>query len=180
MSLPGAGHPLFDPTGESCGAGQSGPVWHLGIPFPGSEVTRHCTVPTGKSLLCPVRMFECSTIPEDGDFANEDEIRACNDERVQSTAGCVVMEADIDGVPIENVAEYMVTSPLFEVGPLPEANIFGSPAGTTGQAIASAWFFLLAPLSAGEHVIHLRGTILPPCAPEPLVADLTYVITVAP
>src|SRR3954453_11906827 len=47
-------HPLFDPTGASCGAGQSGSVWFLAGSFAGRTVVRNCTIPTGKAIFFPI------------------------------------------------------------------------------------------------------------------------------
>jgi hypothetical protein len=49
-----------------------------------------------------------------------------------------------------------LTSPTFSLT-LPHDNIFGAPAGTYSPAAAGGIYLLLAPLSAGEHLIHFEG-----------------------
>jgi hypothetical protein len=52
-SIPTAKNPNFDTTGAHCAEGQTGPVWFLAGDF-GGTVVRHCTIPTGVSVLFPV------------------------------------------------------------------------------------------------------------------------------
>lgn len=52
-SIPKATNPNLDTTGADCAQGQTGPVWFLAGDF-GGTVVRHCTIPTGVSVLFPV------------------------------------------------------------------------------------------------------------------------------
>ena len=131
----------------------------------------------GKSLLIPFFVFECSTIPQDPDFgADEDALRECVEDILPFVDECSVFEAEIDGVSIDDIDRYLTRSPLFDLGPIPEDGLLGAPAGATGQSLSASKFLLLAPPSAGEHVIHVRAS-LPVCAPG-VTFDLTYNITV--
>ena len=72
------------------------------------------------------------------------------------------MYAAIDGVPVSNLSDYRVQSPLFEFT-LPEDNVFAyfgmdAPAGTTSPAVDAGVYLLLAPLRVGEHTLEIRGT----------------------
>jgi hypothetical protein len=69
-----------------------------------------------------------------------------------------------------------VQSPLYTFGPLPDNNLFGAPAGTTSLSVADGVYVMLAPLSAGPHVIHFKGQI-----PDfNFFIDITYHLTVGP
>jgi hypothetical protein len=61
-------------------------------------------------------------------------------------------------VPVNNLDAYRVDSPLFEFGPLPEDNILGEPAGATSPSVDAGVYLLLAPLSVGQHLVHVGGT----------------------
>lgn len=52
LSIPADSNPILDPTGASCGLGQSGPVWFL-AGTGGAAVTRECSVPAGRALFSP-------------------------------------------------------------------------------------------------------------------------------
>jgi hypothetical protein len=70
--------------------------------------------------------------------------------------------ASIDGVPVANLGEYRVESPLFEFT-LPEDNLFaffGLDAldGTTSPAVDAGVYLLLAPLPPGKHTLHIEGS----------------------
>ena len=81
--------------------------------------------------------------------------------------------AEVDGVPLAQLDQNLVWSPLFTVT-VPENGFAGTPTGT-GQAVAKGWFFILAPPAKGEHTIHVRYEI----AELPgLIRDTTYHVTV--
>jgi hypothetical protein len=110
-----------------------------------------CEMPPGTMLLPNVGAVECSTV-EDPPFngGNEEELRAC----AQSFG--LTVEASIDGVAIENLSDYIVTSPPYELT-LPEDNILGVPPGTA-ESVAHGAFLMLAPLQPGQHTIHTSVT----------------------
>jgi hypothetical protein len=180
-------HPLFDTADIS--AGQTGKVWFLGGTF---ELTgtlgvtlgideRTATIPTGISLFFPLVDSEDSDI-EEGGPTTEDHLREV------AKAGADAVDPDslfceVDGVPIEGLADFRVQSPLFPVGPLPDGNIlqfFGLdvPQGTTGHAVSDGYFVMLPPLSAGEHTIHFGGEADFPDG-SAFIEDITYHLTVA-
>ena len=165
-------HPLVDETGAKCGVGQSGDVWFLGGPFNSSGiVVRDCTVPTGTMLFFPLVDVECSNVEPAPFFgANEAELRAC-----VAQIGMANLTASVDGVAIQNLQGYRVQSPLFSFT-VPEDNLLGISAGTTGIAVSDGYFLMLAPLSAGQHTVHFGGTF-----PDfSFTLDATYHLTVAP
>lgn len=118
------------------------------------------TIPAGTPILTPLLNAECSVLEPDpfhGD--TEAELRACANGHIDNTSGIF---AFIDGVPVENLESYRVESPLFEFT-LPANNLFAffgldAPAGTKSPAVDAGYYLLLAPLSVGEHTIHIGGS----------------------
>ena len=72
LAQPASANPLFDSTGEYCGAGQSGQVWFLAGTFGGSA-ERTCTVPAGRALLLPV--LNIAYIRDPGETITVEEMR---------------------------------------------------------------------------------------------------------
>jgi hypothetical protein len=69
------------------------------------------------------------------------------------------LSATLDGVPIHNLPQYDITSPLFTYGPLPNNNVlqfFGltAPEGTTAQSVSDGIHLMFHPLAAGAHTLH--------------------------
>src|SRR5206468_4234342 len=84
-------------------------------------------------------------------------------------------ELSIDGRAVKDLASYGVVSPLFYYT-LPEGNPAGVPAGEYGPAVASGFTPLIAPLSAGHHVIHFSWDVTG--GPFAGHWDETYLVTV--
>ncbi len=166
ISIPVPSNPLFDNAG--CDAGQSGKVWFLGGAFTGTAVTRECTVPHGKAILFPIANVECSTVEPPPFFgSNEEELRACAMGFQDAATG---MSATIDGREVLDLDRYRVQSPLFDFS-APADNVFFIPGPVSGQSVSDGVWLLLAPLSAGEHVIHFEAF---PGFP----INVTYILTV--
>ena len=162
-------HPLKDEEGDDASRGQSGPVWFLGgvINVSGTAV-RHSVVPTGKFLFFPILNVECSTLegpPYHGD--NEEQLRAC-----AHSFGNAVLTCEIDGRPVANLANFAVTSPLFDFQ-VPANNVLGVAGPATGQAVDTGTYLMLRPLCPGQHTIHFRGV-----ADSGFTLDITYHLTV--
>jgi hypothetical protein len=172
VSMPMDHHPLAETADVS--EGQAGSVWFLGGSFVTAEVVRNCTIPTGKALFFPVLNTECSTIePEPFTGETEAELRACAKGWVDGAIGFCT----IDGVPVQNLGQYRVQSPLFTFGPLPEDNVLfiDVPPGTTGQSVSDGIWLMVAPLSVGQHTIDFGGTFS-----SGFTFHITYNLTVAP
>jgi hypothetical protein len=137
------------------------------------------TIPPGTPLFVPLLNVECSVLEPDP-FHGDDEasLRACANGLFDLASDHF---ATINGVPVKNLEDYRVESPLFEFGPLPEDNYFeffglDAPAGTTSLAVDAGIYLMLAPLSVGEHEIHYEGKV----EAFDFEIDTTYHITVAP
>lgn len=151
LSIPADNHPFL---GGDVLQGQTGHVVFLVGIFGGAEIS--LTIPPGTPLFFPIVNSECSTIEPDpfhGD--NEAELRACAKGFIDHTSG---LAAEIDGVAVENLSAYRHQSPVFTIAPLPENNIFGLPAGSTGLSVDDGYYLMVHPLSVGEHTIHFTGT----------------------
>ena len=126
----------------------------------GNGASFEVTIQAGTPILCPILNAECSVLEPDpfhGD--TEAELRACANGHMDNTSG---LFAIVDGVPVNNLGDYRVESPLFEFT-LPEDNLFAffgldAPAGTTSPAVDAGVYLLLAPLAPGRHTIHVGGS----------------------
>lgn len=154
VSLPEATNPNFDPTGVTCGYGQSGPVFFLPssyTPGPPSDLT--CVVPAGTALLVPVGGAECSTVEPPPFFGRDEaELAAC---ATASTDSIVSVEASIDGEPVTDLERYRAQSPLSTFW-FPEDNFFGVPGGVA-NFVADGYAFIIAPPPPGEYSITAAG-----------------------
>jgi hypothetical protein len=107
------------------------------------------TVRPGSAILVPVLNVECSSLEGNGD--TDEELRACANGHLDNTSN---LHATIDGVPVQNLEDYRVESPLFEFS-LGEDNLFeflglDSPAGTTSACVDAGVYLLLRPLGKGS------------------------------
>ncbi len=131
-------------------------------------IVRECTVPKGAFLFFPIINTECSNLeppggcdPEDPEcddsfFCDDEEsCIACNNKFY--SAADDILSLTVDGVEIKKLTRFRATSGIYDVGPLPEDNLLGVPAGTTGISLADGYYVMIAPLSKGDHMIEFRG-----------------------
>ena len=157
LGVPADRNPLTDATGEFCGEDQSGPVWFVAGTF-GTSVERSCTVPTGKALFMPVfnwifgsGVFDCDpTVP--GVECDVPTLRAA---AAANTEAADILEVTIDGVALDDVEAYRAQSPVFPLT-YPENSVLGLPAGEYSPQVADGYWLMLAPLSRGEHTVHIH------------------------
>jgi hypothetical protein len=151
VGLPAEINPNTDVTGESCGYGQSGPVFFLPANFTGepSTTTTTCVVPEGMAILLNVGGNECSTVEEPPYFGrDEDDLRSC---AVAATDGVTDLQASINGQAVPDLEAYRTTSPLFPLT-FPADSVFGTPAGVA-LSVADDYSVIIAPPAAGEYEI---------------------------
>jgi hypothetical protein len=150
--------------------GQSGPVWFLGQGV-GVPVVRNCMVPAGKAIFFSILAAECSTL-EAPPFYGDDEaqLRTCARSLADSF---MALACEVDGAALRDLNAYRVQSPLFQIA-FPPDNVAGVPGGGTGLSVADGWYVLLAPLSKGQHTIHVHGEV----PSFGYVQDITYHLTV--
>lgn len=170
FSLPMDQNPLVGATGTACAYERNGNVAVV-VVDPLSPEPIECEVPTGTILFLDILSAECSTLEEAPFYGgNEEELRACAEGFILHD-----LEASIDGVPVQNIENYIHTSPLFDFT-LPENNILGVDAGSTGQSISNGAHLMLAPLTPGEHTIQFHASY-----PNlDFTVDTNYHITVTP
>lgn len=182
LSLPVAGHPLFDETGAQCGAGQSGPVFFLGGVFnvSGSAVRTECRVPSGKTLFFPILNVECSNV--EGNGVNATELRACGDFFASLATN---LRLEVNGISITHLDRFRTVTPSFQFA-VPDDDLLGAfgVATSTGTCFPQAdghcepylsagdgFYVMLGPLSDGRHGIRFRGTFADPIN---FALDVTY------
>lgn len=152
LSIPTPENPLTGGTGNKCVFQQIGNVGLVAVdPLVGETI--ECEVPVGLMLYLDILSAECSTV-EDPPFygGDEEELRTC-----ALSFSFTDLEASIDGHTVHNLDQYIHLSPLFEFT-LPEDNILGTDE-MVGQSVSNGAHLMLAPLSPGEHTIHLHASI---------------------
>ena len=176
LTSPGAtcspNHPSIDSTCFDVTEGQQDPVWFLSSPLPGT-FERTCTVPDNVSLFFPSLASEWSDLEG---IPVGDQLALA----LYFGDHAVNLFCTIDGVPVQHLSAFRVTSPQFGFT-APSPWIFGATGGT-GTAVSDGYFFMLAPLSAGGHTLHYGGRFLFTLAADgfdlDLPLDMTYHLTV--
>ncbi|MCA9727763.1 MAG: hypothetical protein R3E12_10750 [Candidatus Eisenbacteria bacterium] len=149
FSIPIDENPGLDPDGRFVALNQSGQVWFLAPNFGGGQVdVRYATIPAGKMLFIDIAAILGS--PALGDPEDIDELYALISALVD---GIVEVSFSVDGA-IAGVEGYRVRSGLFRLE-LPENNVLGLEPGSYFPAAAEGYYVMLAPLSAGDHTLHI-------------------------
>jgi hypothetical protein len=152
LAVPKSDSPLIDHTGKNSAKNQMGPVWFLAGTLQG-QAERSCTIPADKSILFPVINVEASVA--EGDGTTEEELAArAKFEMDQITD----MRAMISGTNLDELKQYRIQSPLFNVT-LPADNVLGPPAQTTKMISEGYWLFL-KPLEPGKYDLYSFGSCL--------------------
>jgi hypothetical protein len=171
-------NPILDTNGAHCAAGgqlAAPQVWFLAGTF-GGKVTRSCDIPGGKDLFFPVitslfgqgqRIGDCKG-PKDCDPTALRNLAAAQEDDPP------LLEASIDNVALENLDQYRVTSPVFNLF-LPKGNVLGIPDDTYGPVVADGYWLLLTPLSPGKHTIHFHGKTV-----TGFETEATYQLNISP
>jgi hypothetical protein len=146
-------NPFTDPTGDLAGLDQSGHVFFMpGVAGPGT-FARSVQVPAGKPVLVPLVVTELSTLEGAGDTPKE--VRSAD----AAFADLIdSLSVTIDGAAVPDLFAHREVSPTFHFVAAPN-NPIGDPAGDSGVAEADGYWLMLAPMSAGTHVIHSTGGV---------------------
>jgi hypothetical protein len=115
-------------------------------PF-GPSGVESCTVKPGTKIFVAASSVECSTF--EGHGTTEAELRDC----ARQTDVQVAPSVTVDG---QSLPVIEVETRLLNIV-LPEGNIFGEDAGTTGLSVGHGWVVLLHPLTPGTHTIVIDG-----------------------
>ncbi len=144
-------NPAFGAPWTSCILNQQGNVG-IGVAYVYSG-SSDCDLPAGTMLYVLVVGSECSNAePPPFYGGNYEELRACVLSNPQAN-----LQASVDGVAVRNLENYTMLTPLYQLV-LPEGNALGAEPGTY-ISVGNATGFMLAPLSAGEHTVHVHGEI---------------------
>ena len=172
LSVPAAVNPLTDPTGANCaqGQGEFSNVWFLAGILDGPAVTRDCTIPPGKSLFFPILNTFQACDPPPAACPPLADLRELVASQMNNP---LLLEASIDGVPVQAVSSYRAASSVFSLQ-LAADNVFGAPAGTYEPAVADGYYLLVTPLTRGQHTIHFKGTT----GDDSFTTEVTYNLTV--
>jgi len=165
FTIPTSINPNLDPAAD-CSNGQLGPVWFLPAVIGGGTLTRSCKVPAGKALLfpvlsslvnypCPFPNYEPAPGQSLKDFLTET-AKTFDDNFITD------LEVEVDGVPLRNLFRYRATSDLFYFAEDPSI-IALDPCftGLPQPFVADGYWIMLAPLSVGNHTIHIRPRTSP-------------------
>jgi len=168
FSLPMDQNPLVGATGTACSFERIGNVAVV-VVDPLSIEPIECEVPAGVMLYLDILSPECSALDEPPFYGEDEEaLRACAESFILSD-----LAATVDGVDIQDLDQFIHTSPLFEFT-LPENNILELDAGLTAQSISNGAHLMLAPLTPGEHTVHFHASY----ADFGFTVDTYYNITV--
>jgi|CXWL01.1.fsa_nt_gi hypothetical protein len=162
-----------DQTGEFCDLNQpNNNIWFLAGSFGKTgAVVRDCTIPPNRALFYPIierGWIDCPPPSTDATDYSDADVRKIV-AILSGGDGASLLASTLDGVPISSLQVPIVRtqSPKF-TSILPGNNIMGNPgcstdpdwnypAGTTGRQILEGYWIMLPPLSAGVHVLTLRG-----------------------
>jgi len=163
MEIPQDQNPANDPTGAHCAINQNDTnVWFITGTLSGSA-ERTCNIPAGRALFLGDGI-ECSTI-ENPEAKTDDLLKKCATDGMKTFRDPTSLKASIDGVPLKNLDQYRVKSPVFDVT-FPANNIWGVKGGPTRSA-ADTYIIFLKPLSPGRHVFTFSASS-PVTPPSPL------------
>jgi hypothetical protein len=197
MSLPATNNPfVYDPPYPACplSTGQSGPVWFIcGNYANGGVHSFTYTIPGGVGLFMPITDIEqdnagCPT-------TNNYTLHQLEAYAVTTQNNATNMTCTIDGVAVIGISNvlttpYRVLSPAFAYTCPPVHNVlhdlfglscyqnFSGMPYTIPVAVEDGVFLLVAPLSAGAHVIDTACAF--PTFNPPFYANFTYHLTVQP
>jgi len=172
VSFPEEGNPNFDTTGESCGYGQSGPVFFLPASFTGepAEPGFTCVVAEGTAIYGGLIGAECSTVEPPPFFGrDEDELRACAIASMDEVIDFPEVTINGEDLDLGDLEAYHTSSPLFTLT-FPENNFFGVEPGVA-HAVSDGYGFLIAPPPPGEYVLAISIA-----GPEPYASSITVVV----
>ena len=157
---------------------QDGPVYFLSGAL-GGTVHRTVAIPKGKGIFFPVLNYT-ATYPCRKYSGFKPAPGQSLQEFLQFNAASMVnqaanMSVSLDGVRINDVVRYRVTTPLFYFIAAPELTCLDPcVTGELQPGLTDGYWVMLKPLSPGKHTLHYRGSY-PKLG---WVMDVTYEILV--
>ena len=175
LSIPANENPIDDTKGDKCTVGQTNTnssVFYLG---PGEgKMERMCTVPAGKGLVIPVMEVEQSDKELPGASV---EVLTNAAKKDQDSVNSLYLKVDNEEYTYNDLLKYRIqpTEP-FEVI-FPDNGIFGVADGGPSQVVADGFYILTEPLTAGNHTVHFRSSLICPdvgCIEPAFAQDVNY------
>ncbi|MGI0045427.1 MAG: hypothetical protein ACRD47_17140 [Nitrososphaeraceae archaeon] len=151
-SIPKDMNPINESASVQCNSNQHDPAVLFLAGGKNGIVERECNVAVGKAILLPVLNWS-GTFADEPKAQSEEDLVSIAKQEIDIVSG---LEAQVDGVQLENLHGSRVRTGLFDVV-LPENSIFGGEAGST-QGISDGYWLFLRPLSLGRHLVHSYGS----------------------
>jgi hypothetical protein len=172
MPIPTDKSPVTDKTGENCRENQGElPVFFLAFAG-GGAAERTCNIASGKAILIPVNVVECSFL-ELPSAKTEEELHVCAEEDESSNPGVYL---SVDNREFKDLLKYRVHSNAFNVT---FSDLFGTGGGPT-RAVSDGYWIILEPLPPGKHEIHFKAILTNPQTGVLVYSDdLLYHVNVA-
>lgn len=156
LPIPSDRNPMADMNGGHCGEGQGAlPVFFL-APADKGSVQRACNIPSGKAILVPVNIVECSF--KELNVKTEQDLKKCATEDESSDPGLFL---SVDGKDFKELQKYRIATRAFDVS-FPKNGIFGVNSPGPSRAVSDGYWVMLEPLSPGKHQIHFHATLTDP------------------
>jgi hypothetical protein len=167
-SIPLDQNPNFESSGVFDAVGQAGPVWFVPITAAfGGVKERHVNVPLGKFVFVPLAVgalsYPCAADPNfqpaPGQSVEEflASILTPIVDAVTDLTRSGLMTAEVDGVPVQNLADYRTKSGLFLLTGDPSLAAWDScVTGGAQPTLSDGFWLMLPPLSRGEHTVHYK------------------------
>ncbi len=164
-------NPVTDGSGEFATEGQSGPVWFLGGNFGGVTV-RTFSMPAGKYVFSPIVYAFPAGAP---DTADPDKLLAGARHAMD---GATDLKVTLDGTSLGDMTGHRLSTHAFVLDGLDREEAVHPVVAGKRLMVADGYWFMLKPLSAGKHVLRVKGKIKRGEEEEPFRVDITYEITV--
>lgn len=159
-SFPASQNPQLVQGATDCSVSQSGPIWFLAVSATGTDTyVRSCAIPKQKALFFPV--LNASWVNEPNENLTVEEKRDLLDGVISDVrpgfladlglpgSRACKLEVKIDGeISTFRVPTVRVQSPPFRAV---------KPTTVDPEAVSDGFWILLPPLSAGQHVLNIRG-----------------------
>lgn len=168
-------NPVYDLTGEHCAVGQTGRVWYLAGAFGSAKITRSCRIPENTYLFFPA--VNIVYWPRRGVTTNTCD-QAIASAAVNNDSALEVFVSVNDDLVDEPKRHRVRTTECFDIYERVPAELGAYrayPSATDG------YWFMLAPLPKGAHVLKFGGRYRSPDPREPygqMVQDIEYRIVV--
>lgn len=175
LSIDADNSPMEDSTGEKCMNGQANSnssVFYL-AQNSGGRSERTCEVPAGKGLLIPVMQVEWNDLETPGATIEDLHAAATKD---QDSVNSLYLKLDDKEYRYGDLLKYRTHTENFDVT-FPDNGIFGIMEGGTTKAVADGYYILTEPLTAGNHTVHFKSSLIcldPNCIEPNFAQDVRY------